>query len=53
MDKMIFVGLTERHGDAAKLFAHVVGGQMLSLGQPGNASVVMPIEGKMKFCCMK
>ena len=47
MDKMIFVGLTDKHGDAAKLFAHIVGGQMLSLGQPGNASATISSEGEM------
>ena len=45
MDQMIFVGLTDKHGDAAKLFAHVVGGQMLPLGQHGNASAIIPSEG--------
>ncbi|KAI5073307.1 hypothetical protein GOP47_0011320 [Adiantum capillus-veneris] len=34
IDKMIFVGLTEKHEESAKLFAHIVGGQILPLGQP-------------------
>ncbi|KAH7447589.1 hypothetical protein KP509_01G112900 [Ceratopteris richardii] len=34
LDKMIFVGLTEKHGDSAKLFAHLIGRQILPLGQP-------------------
>lgn len=39
-DKMIFVGLTEKHGDSAKLFAHIVGGQLFPVGQPiNNASM--------------
>lgn len=33
---MVFVGLTDKHGDSAKLFAHIVGGQILPLGQPMN-----------------
>ncbi|MCO5577704.1 hypothetical protein L7F22_031536 [Adiantum nelumboides] len=34
IDKMIFVGLTDKHEESAKLFAHVVGGQIFPLGQP-------------------
>lgn len=39
VDKMVFVGLTDKHGDSAKLFAHVVGGQILPLGQPVNSTL--------------
>lgn len=53
IDKMVFVGLTDKHGDSAKLFAHIVGGQILPLGQPMNeinelaapADPAVPTEG--------
>eukprot|EP00250_Pteridium_aquilinum_P016142 c22961_g1_i2 orf=838-2220(-) len=40
IDKMIFVGLTDKHEDSAKLFAHVVGGQIFPLGQPINNTLI-------------
>lgn len=36
IDKMILVGLTEKHKDTAILFANVVGGQILPFGQPST-----------------
>lgn len=38
IDRMIFVGLTEKHRETATLFAHVVGRQVLPLGKPKKSS---------------